>query len=80
VFRITVRINNIVILVFVMKIQRIFCEVNNAKGKGGVEVYFHHSGSGMEVSDWLHDPAALPQGKEPPVPIGQDAGWAPELV
>jgi hypothetical protein len=29
----------------------------------------------MEVSGQLHDPAALPLGKEPPVPIGQAAGW-----
>jgi hypothetical protein len=28
-----------------------------------------------------HSPAALyPRGKEPPVPIGQKAGWAPEPV
>jgi hypothetical protein len=26
----------------------------------------------------LHAPAALPSGKESPVPIGQEAGWAPE--
>jgi hypothetical protein len=32
----------------------------------------------MEVSGQLHDPAALPPGKEPPVPIGKEAGWAPE--
>jgi hypothetical protein len=24
--------------------------------------------------------AALPAGKDPPVPIGQEAGWAPEPV
>jgi hypothetical protein len=32
----------------------------------------------MEVSGQLHAPDALPPGKEPPVPIGQEAGWAPE--
>jgi hypothetical protein len=32
----------------------------------------------MEVSGQLHAPAALPPGKEPLVPIGQEAGWAPE--
>jgi hypothetical protein len=32
------------------------------------------------VSGHLHAPAALLPGKEPPVPIGQEAGWAPELV
>jgi hypothetical protein len=30
----------------------------------------------LEVSGQLHAPAVLPQGKEPPVPIG----WAPEPV
>jgi hypothetical protein len=32
----------------------------------------------MEVSGQLHSPAALPPGKEPLVPIGYEAGWAPE--
>jgi hypothetical protein len=32
----------------------------------------------MEVSGQLHGPAALTTGKELPVPIGQEAGWAPE--
>jgi hypothetical protein len=34
----------------------------------------------MEVNGQLHAPAALPAGKEPLVPIGQEAGWAPEPV
>jgi len=35
----------------------------------------------MGVSGQRHAPAALlPQGKEPPVLIVQEAGWAPELV
>jgi hypothetical protein len=34
----------------------------------------------MEVSGQLHTPAALPPGKEPPVPIAQEAGWASEPV
>jgi hypothetical protein len=35
----------------------------------------------MGVSGQRHAPAALyPPGKGPPVPIGQDAGWAPEPV
>jgi hypothetical protein len=33
----------------------------------------------MEVSGQLHAPAALPPEKEPPVPLGYEAGWAPEL-
>jgi hypothetical protein len=32
------------------------------------------------VSGQLHAPGALPPGKEPPVPIGQEVGWAPEPV
>jgi hypothetical protein len=32
---------------------------------------------GMEVSSWLHTPAALPpEIRKPPVPIRQEAGWA----
>jgi len=34
----------------------------------------------MEVSGQLHTAATLPPGKEPPVPIGYEAGWAPELI
>jgi hypothetical protein len=36
----------------------------------------------MEASGQLHAPAALPLGKDPPppVPIGYEAGWDPELV
>jgi hypothetical protein len=32
------------------------------------------------MSGQLHAPAALPSGKEPPVPIGKEDGWAPEPV
>jgi hypothetical protein len=32
------------------------------------------------VSGQLYAPAALPPGEEPPVPIGYEAGWAPEPV
>jgi hypothetical protein len=34
----------------------------------------------MEVSGQFHVPAASPPRKEPPVPIGQEAGWTPEPV
>jgi hypothetical protein len=34
----------------------------------------------MGVSGQHHAPAALPPGKGPPVPIVQEAGWAPEPV
>jgi hypothetical protein len=35
----------------------------------------------MGVSGKRYAPAALfPPGKRPPVPIGQEAGWAPEPV
>jgi len=32
------------------------------------------------VSGKLHAPAALPLGKELPVPIGYEGGWVPEPV
>jgi hypothetical protein len=32
------------------------------------------------VGGQFHAPAALPSWKEPPVPIGKEAGWAPEPV
>jgi hypothetical protein len=35
----------------------------------------------MGVSGQRHAPAALlPRGKGPPVPIGQEAGWAPDPI
>jgi len=34
----------------------------------------------MEVSGQLHTPAALPSGKAPQEPIGQEAGWATETL
>jgi hypothetical protein len=34
----------------------------------------------MEVSGQLHAPAALLPEEEPPVPIGYEAGWAPEPI
>jgi hypothetical protein len=34
----------------------------------------------LEVSRQLHAKAALPPEKDLPVPIGQEAGWAPEPV
>jgi hypothetical protein len=34
----------------------------------------------MRVNGQRHAPAALYPKKGPPVPIGQEAGWAPELV
>jgi len=34
----------------------------------------------MEVNGQPHATAALPPGKEPPVPIGYEAGWALEPV
>jgi hypothetical protein len=34
----------------------------------------------LELSGQLHAPAALPPGKEPPVPIGEEGRWTPEPV
>jgi hypothetical protein len=34
----------------------------------------------MDMTGQFHASAALPPGKEPPVPIGLEAGWPPEPV
>jgi hypothetical protein len=34
----------------------------------------------MELNGQFHSPAALLLRKEPPVPVGQVAGWSSELV
>jgi hypothetical protein len=49
-------------------------------GNGGIAPRISWTRYQMEVSGQLHAPAALPQGKEPLVPIGWEAGRAPELV
>jgi hypothetical protein len=41
---------------------------------------FSWPGHWLEVSGQLHAPAALPPGKELPVPIVQEAGWTPVPV
>jgi hypothetical protein len=41
---------------------------------------FYLTSALLEVTGQLHAPAALPPGKEPPVTIGKEAGWAPEPV
>jgi hypothetical protein len=47
-----------------------------------VEVLLHvFLTSAMDEGEWsLHAPAALPPVKECTVPIGLEAGWAPDLV
>jgi hypothetical protein len=53
------------------------------KAYGGVDVQTHvFLTSALAVGEWSASrPRPLyPQGKEPPVPIGQEAGWAPEPV
>jgi hypothetical protein len=48
---------------------------------GGEEVYLLTSALDGGVSGRRHAPAALyPRGKDPPLPIVQETGWAPELV
>jgi hypothetical protein len=47
---------------------------------GGISSIIVDLGIGMEMSDELHAPAVLPPGKEPPVPIGWEAGWTSEPV
>jgi hypothetical protein len=52
------------------------------KAYGGLDVQIHIFLTSALVggSVQLHVPVALPPGKEPPVFIGQEAGWAPEPV
>jgi hypothetical protein len=51
---------------------------------GGEEVYSSYSftTSALDGGEWSASlpGRALPPGKGPPVPIGQEAGWAPEPV
>jgi hypothetical protein len=52
------------------------------KAYKGVDVWIHiFLTAALTGGGQLHDLAALPQEKEPPVPTGQEeAGWAPEPV
>jgi hypothetical protein len=44
------------------------------KEYGGMEVWLHSSlTSALDGGEW----STLPLGKEPPVPIGEHAGWVP---
>jgi hypothetical protein len=50
-------------------------------GRGGIAATHYRPRHWMGVSGQRHAPAALlPLGKGPPVPIGQEAGWASEPV
>jgi hypothetical protein len=50
-------------------------------GRGAIVPTHSRPRHQMGVSGQRHAPAALlPPGKGPPVPIGQEAGWAPEPV
>jgi hypothetical protein len=50
-------------------------------GRGGIAPTHSRPQHYMGVSGQRHAPAALlPLGKGPPVPIVQEAGWAPEPV
>jgi hypothetical protein len=49
------------------------------KAYWGVEVSTHSLTSALDgVSGQLHAPGVLPPGKEPLVPTGYEAGWAPQ--
>jgi len=52
------------------------------KTYGEVHVQFHAflTLTLIEISGQLHTPATSPSGKELLIPIGQEAGWAPEPV
>jgi hypothetical protein len=47
-------------------------------GRRGIAPRILDLGTRWQVSGQLHAPAALPAGKEPLVPIGQEAGWTSE--
>jgi hypothetical protein len=50
-------------------------------GRGVYLLLIHDLDTRWGVSGQRHAPAALlPPGKEPPVPIVKEAGWAPEPV
>jgi hypothetical protein len=50
-------------------------------GRGGIDPTHLRPEHLMGVSGQHHAPAALyPRGKDPAVPIGEEAGWAPEPV
>jgi hypothetical protein len=52
-----------------------------AGGRGCIAPTHSRPRQGMGVSGLSHASAALyPRGKGPPVPFGQEAGWAPEPV
>jgi hypothetical protein len=52
-----------------------------AWGESRYSVYSYLT-SALDSGEWSasHPGRDLPPGKEPPVPIGQEAGWAPEPV
>jgi hypothetical protein len=51
------------------------------EGRGGIALTHSQPQHYMEVSGQHHAVATLyPRGKDPPIPTGQEAGWASELV
>jgi hypothetical protein len=42
---------------------------HSMKMYGGILLHISLT-SALDVTDWLHAPAVIPPGKEPPVPIG----------
>jgi hypothetical protein len=51
-----------------------------ANGGVGVQIHVFLNWHYLKVSGQLNAPAALTPEKEPPVYIGQEAGWTPEPV
>jgi hypothetical protein len=54
--------------------------INTYWESGGIAPCILNLGTKMEVRGMLHATAALPPGKDTPVPIGYETGWVPELV
>jgi hypothetical protein len=60
-----------------VKLPMCLTKYHNMKTHWGVEVFLHALlVSALDGGEW----SALPPGKEPPVPIGQETEWAPEPV
>jgi hypothetical protein len=54
------------------------CAMKAYWGNGSIDPFILLPRHEMEVSGQLHAPAALLLGKDPLVPVGFEAGWAPE--
>jgi hypothetical protein len=71
--------------VTLLKVKLSLCLTKHPRHKDLLEDWRYSSTNSLpchwlEVSGQIHAPDALPQGKGPLVPIGQEAGWTPETA